>query len=129
MKNSKAKEVLKDICDNIIDSSDKELFELEQSQLERHWFFKYDTNLSHASNMYVFYDMLKLYEHFCERWENHHHGYVCIVERVRDKYLMPKIKEFLKAGALHYSLQQAHGGSVCSQTSPKLQQEAATSPC
>jgi hypothetical protein len=35
----------------------------------------------------------------------------------------------IKAGALHYSLQQTHGGSVCSQTSPKLQQEAATSPC
>jgi hypothetical protein len=35
----------------------------------------------------------------------------------------------LKAGALHYSLQQTHGGSTSSEVSLKLQQEAATSPC
>jgi hypothetical protein len=38
-------------------------------------------------------------------------------------------EERIKAGALHYSLQQKHGGSTSSEVSPKLQQEAATSPC
>lgn len=38
-----------------------------------------------------------LYAHFCEKWEEQKNGRCCVVERVRDKYLMPKIKEFLKA--------------------------------
>lgn len=46
------------------------------------------------TRMYEFFDMLELYKHFCSDWEEMHHGHVCVVERVRDKYLMPKIKEF-----------------------------------
>ena len=40
-----------------------------------------------------------------------------------------EILEEIKAGALHYNLQQPHGGSTSFEVSPKLQQEAATSPC
>ena len=113
MRKKKVEEVLKNVCDGIIDGGDKELFELKQPDLERHWFFIYDYSQSYESNMYEFYNLLKLYEHFCERWENHHNGYVCIVERVRDKYLMPKIKEFLKAVAVGTVAQQTHG-EICS---------------
>jgi len=48
-------------------------------------------------------------------------GWDCFGNQVQSDYE-------LKAGALHYSLQQTHGGSVCSQTSPKLP-STATSPC
>lgn len=35
-----------------------------------------------------------MYARSCQRWEEIHNGYVCVVERVRDKYIIPKIKEF-----------------------------------
>lgn len=89
------KETLKKTISSLVDSFNKELFEKTQEQLEEHWFFKRDDKKTKERNLYEFYDMLKLYEHHCERWEEHRSGSICIVERVRDKYLMPKIKEFL----------------------------------
>lgn len=87
---------IKNVMDSIIDGSDKELFSRTQEELEKYWYFKYDDKKDAKRNTYEFYDMLKLYEHFCERWEEHFNGSICIVERVRDKYLMPKIKVFLE---------------------------------
>ena len=46
-------------------------------------------------NLYKFSDALEMYKSRCRRWEEHHNGSSCVVERVRDKYLMPKIKDFL----------------------------------
>jgi hypothetical protein len=42
----------------------------------------------------IFYDMLRLYAGQCRRWEEHHNGSCCVVERVRDTYIMPKVREF-----------------------------------
>lgn len=85
------------ICKGIIEHRDQILSEMtNESGLELSWFFKYDISKSEEWNTYHFYSMLKLYESRCRRWEELHNGTFCVVERVRDKYLIPKITEFLK---------------------------------
>ncbi len=81
----------------IISADDAELFALKDTELRAarfHW--EYDSTLSMARTAYEFYQCLALYARACERWESHHNGYVCVVERVREKYLMPEINNFLK---------------------------------
>lgn len=73
---------------------DQELFALSESELANQWHFKWDANRSVAGNLYNFFDMLELYQKRCRRWEEHHNGCCCVVERVRDKYLMPRIRDF-----------------------------------
>lgn len=87
---------LKEVIPKLIDSFDKELFSKSQEELEEYWFFKYDDSLIKEQNLYEFTKMLELYRSSCERWEEHHNGSVCIVERVRDKYLWNKIQNFIK---------------------------------
>lgn len=72
-----------------------ELFGCKKEDLEGYWHFKYNKEKSLVSNLYSFYDMLELYDGFCRRWEEHTNGTCCVVERVRDKYLIPKIKNFV----------------------------------
>lgn len=73
---------------------DRELFALPESELAGQWYFKWDDERSIAWNIYQFTDMLDLYKRRCRRWEEHHNGSCCVVERVRDKYLMPRIRAF-----------------------------------
>ena len=77
-------------------SFDDELYSKEAAELEEYWFFAWDDKFSLEVNTYHFYDLLKLYGSFCRRWEEKHNGSMCVVERVRDKYLMPKIREFVR---------------------------------
>jgi hypothetical protein len=87
-------EALKSVCDSIISNSNKELFAKSKEQLEEYWHFKWDDTLGLIYNTYKFFNMLGLYKSFVRRWEEHHNGCCCVVERVRDKYLIPKIAEF-----------------------------------
>jgi len=64
--------------------------------LERYWFFRYDPTASLEWNCYQFHSMLDLYKGKCRRWEEMHNGSQSVVERVRDRYLMPKIREWLE---------------------------------
>ena len=66
-----------------------------QEDLEDYWFFHYDTSQSNAWNLYQFHSLLDIYRRRCRTWEDLHHGSCCVVERVRDRYLMPKIEQFL----------------------------------
>ena len=75
---------------------DDDLYSKSNSELEQYWHFVWDDKLSLEVNTYHFHDLLKLYGSFCRRWEEKHNGSVCVVERVRDKYLMPKIREFVR---------------------------------
>lgn len=84
-----------DVINGILAGAEKELQEMSESQLERYWFFKWDDSKSKEWNTYQFHDLLKLYGSQCRRWEEKHNGSCCVVERVRDKYLMPKIREFV----------------------------------
>lgn len=77
---------------------DDELFLKKQEELECYWQFKWDNAMTIEQNTYQFFKSLMLYSNFCRRWEEHHNGSCCVVERVRDTYLMPKIWEFCRSG-------------------------------
>ena len=94
-------EVIEEVITNFVKRSDSVLLEGSELDLEKHWFFSWDEKASIEWNTYQFSDLLELYKRVCRRWEEHHNGYLCVVERVRDKYLMPKIKEFLVELAKH----------------------------
>jgi hypothetical protein len=89
------------VLGGIVESSDRELPESTQEDLEKYWFFRWDDKKSPEWNTYKFHDMLKLYGSWCRRWEEMHHGSCCVVERVRDKYLLPKIREFVQSMRHH----------------------------
>lgn len=86
---------LKAVIGSLADSFEKELHDTPQDDLDRYWHFKWNDSISIERNVYMFHDMLKLYGTMCRQWEEHHGGSCCVVERVRDKYLMPKIREFI----------------------------------
>lgn len=89
------KKAIKNVLTHVADTFESELFVLKKEELERRWFFKFNPTLSIAENLYKFHDLLNLYGCSCRRWEEHHNGSCCVVERVRDQYLMPKIKAFV----------------------------------
>jgi hypothetical protein len=80
----------------IIHAVEAKYHTMTEDELRAKWYFKWDPEASLAWNHYQFYDHLALYAGSCRRWEHIHNGYTCIVERVRDKYLMPKIREFVE---------------------------------
>ena len=73
---------------------DAEYDKMTEAELTDRWWFAYDPTKTLTWNIYLFHDALKLYASSCRRWEEKHNGISCVVERVRDKYLMSKIREF-----------------------------------
>lgn len=85
---------VKEIITSLATSFNDELFAKDKDGLEEYWHFQFDDKKRATTNLYEFHKMLTLYGNFCRRWEEHHNGNQCVVERVRDQYLMPKIKLF-----------------------------------
>lgn len=85
------------VVTSLAKSFDEELFSKSRQDLEEHWHWKWDESLTVLQNTYKFYDLLWLYSSFCRRWEEHHNGHMCVVGRVRDQYLVPKLRLFLHA--------------------------------
>ncbi|MBU1054860.1 MAG: hypothetical protein KKC46_13690 [Proteobacteria bacterium] len=81
----------------------KELLDKTEQELEESWFFKFNPDTSLSANIYHFHDNLELYGYFCSQWEEEKNGSCCIVERVRDKYLMPKINKFAEQITNHFT--------------------------
>lgn len=73
---------------------DAEYAAMSQADLERKWHFRFDPEKSLTLTLYEFNDALDSYRWSCRRWEEMHNGMTCVVERVRDTYLLPKIREF-----------------------------------
>lgn len=73
-----------------------ELKRMTRDDLEQFWFYHHDPKKTPERDAYEFLDMLELYSRKCRSWEELHNGSVCVVERVRDTYLMPKIKAWLQ---------------------------------
>jgi hypothetical protein len=85
---------LGDVMGGFLRRSAAELLALTQEELFDRWHFRPEPDQSVAWNIYQFSDNLESYKRSCRRWEEHHNGSCCVVERVRDKYLMPEIKKF-----------------------------------
>jgi hypothetical protein len=90
------KEDIETVLNGILTNAKNELLSKTQSDLEDYWYFRYDADRSKEWNLYQFTKALDLYKSNCRRWEEHHNGNSCVVERVRDQYLMPKITQFIK---------------------------------
>lgn len=88
------KEQMEEVLGGILSRSRQELLATPQSELDKYWYFKYDPTKSKEWNLYKFSDYLESFKRRCREWEEHHNGSSCVVERVRDTYLMPKVKEF-----------------------------------
>ena len=91
-------EDFKSVVEGFMKTARDELLALTEEELRtKRWYFKYEPKYSKEWNLYEFASSMELYKSSCRDWETHHNGYVCVVERVRDKYLMPRIKEFYAA--------------------------------
>lgn len=82
-------------------SVDADLLALSADEIAAEWYWRWEENRSAEWNTYKFSDILELHKRRWRRWEEHHNGSSCVVERVRDKYVMPKVREFLAALAEH----------------------------
>ena len=88
------KDAIRETITTLANSLEHELYALSEEELYAQWYFKWDDNASLTWNIYQFNDILGLHKSRCRRWEEHHNGSCCVVERVRDKYLMPRIRDF-----------------------------------
>jgi len=91
------KETIENVIENLASCFDAELLSKKETELASEWYWKWDDNHGREWNTYTFSDMLEIHKRRCERWEEHHNGTCCVVERVRDKYLMSRVSEFLAA--------------------------------
>lgn len=89
-------EDIEKVVTSLASSFMNDLHSKKQEELEEYYYFKWDPKRSIESNTYEFFGLLNHYSKQCRWWEEHHNGSCCVVERVRDTYTMPKIKEFLK---------------------------------
>ena len=88
---------IKNVCTSVIKRSNDELFKKSREQLDDYWHFMIRPEVGDDWNLYRFHKALALYSSFVRRWEEHHNGNCCVVERIRDRYLLPKIREFIES--------------------------------
>lgn len=96
-------EQIGEVLTSIVARADSDLLALDEPTLAAQWYWRWEEGRSVEWNTYKFSDLLELHKRRCRKWEEHHHGSGCVVERVRDKYLMPRVREFLAALATHNS--------------------------
>ena len=89
------------LLNHIVTSDDRELMSMGEDEIAEEWFWKWDENRDAQWNAYQFNCTLDMHKRRWRRWEEMHNGSCCVVERVRDKYVMPRVKEFLAALDAH----------------------------
>lgn len=94
-------EQIGDVLTSIVARLDSELLATEEAELSAKWYWQWEDGRSTEWNIYKFSDALEMHKRQCRRWEEYHNGNACVVERVRDKYVMPRVREFLTALAAH----------------------------
>lgn len=90
-----------EVLTSILAGADSELLSRTATEIVDEWYWRWDEGRSVEWNTYKFSDILELHKRRWRRWEEHHNGSCCVVERVRDKYVMPRVREFLAALATH----------------------------
>lgn len=91
------KEEIGKALDGMAKTFTDELLGLSAEEIAAEWYWSWDEYQNAEWNTYQFSDILELHKRRWSRWEEHHNGHVCVVERVRDKYVMPRVSEFLAA--------------------------------
>lgn len=89
------KEQIGDVLAAIATRAEAEIMALDASGIAAKWYWRWDDGKSIEWNTYKFSDALESHKRRCRRWEEFHNGTCCVVERVRDKYVMPRVREFL----------------------------------
>lgn len=88
---------IKAVFDGILGQRRKFIQENTAEVVEKEsWYFTYDPTMSVEWNLYMFTSALESFKRTMRDWETHHNGNLCVVERVRDAYIMPRIKQFIK---------------------------------
>jgi len=106
MNNEVTPEILGEVITSLAEGFDAELYAKTEEELEEYWHWHWGDKCSVEWNTYQFFDLLELYSNFCRRWEEKHNGGCCVVERVRDKYVMPKVRIFLEELAKHQEVRK-----------------------
>ena len=84
-----------EVLSHIVRTSREKLLSTPADKLEQdYWLFRFDDTKSAFWNIYQFSERLEAYKRDMRRWEEHHNGSMCVVERVRDRYLKPQINKF-----------------------------------
>lgn len=86
-----------DVIGALVKSHEEELLAMSPEEIANEWHWRWDVNQSAEWNTYQFSGVLELQKGRWRRWEEFHNGHVFVVERVRDKYVMPRVREFLAA--------------------------------
>lgn len=94
-------EAIGDVLASIVNRSHAELLALSAEQLQEQWHFRWDNRASVEWNLYQFSSALEMFKRRCRQWEERHNGSCCVVERVREKYLMPRIQEVTSLLRVH----------------------------
>lgn len=95
------KEDIGDVITGLAASFDADLLALSADDIAAEWHWRWEEDRSIEWNTYKFSDILELHKRRWRRWEEHHNGFFCVVERVRYKYVMPRVREFLAALEAH----------------------------
>jgi len=89
-------ELIGTVLNGVLGREYQKLLATEEGDLRKHyWFFKYEKDNSPSWNLYQFSQCFEHYRLRMRRWEEYHNGTRCVVERVRDQYLMPEVNEFV----------------------------------
>ena len=95
------KEQIGEVLTLLAERTNGELLALSADAIAAEWYWRWEDGRSIEWNTYMFADTLELHKRRWRRWEEHHNGSCCVVERVRDKYVMPRVREFLAELAAH----------------------------
>lgn len=95
------KEQIGDVITAMLQGSDNKLLAMSETEVDMQWYWCWEEGQSAEWNTYKFSDALEVHKRQCRRWEEFHNGNGCVVERVRDKYVMPRVREYLAALAAH----------------------------
>jgi len=101
MSDKDLKKDIGNVLTSMAKSFDDDLLGKTEEELKEEWYWYWEENKSIEWNTYKFSDILELHKKLCRRWEEHHNGSCMVVERVRDKYVMPRIREFLETLEKH----------------------------
>jgi len=98
---SVTKKQIGEVLASLEERSSADLLALSAEEIAAEWYWKWDEHRTVEWNTYKFSDILELHKRRWRRWEEHHNGNCCVVERVRDKYVMPRVREFLSVLGAH----------------------------